>query len=768
MEELINKLFLKIKKPISLEEIFIIAKADTLEKRKEIEKIIREKSEKYELYHSEEGYILIYKTSKRVGTYHSNGTDKKIVVDNKQYPLLLDKTNNAIDRDKVLVDIPAFNLIGQNLTEEEKELKKNKSVIIEKIIDRNLDSIIGTIYQENDQYFVMPSKEEYKTLKILLEGKDYEPGQKVFVKLKQEENSTDTNTYYPSLIEKIDFEESLDDIALEAYKFGIYRTFTEETKEQIKNIPDTVREEDKKGKADLTDWEIFTIDGDNTKDIDDAISLYEDKDGNTVLGVHIAYPAYYIEKESPLYKEALSKGTSCYPTTGRVFPMLPKKLSNGICSLNPNVERLAISYIITFDKNANVIDYKIMESVIKSNIQMTYNKVEDLLSKGIIHEGYEEHKETLVKMQTLAKKLEEKRKKRGALMLNSKDIKISTDKDGKANAIEERTRRESDKIIESFMVVSAECYAKFCEQKNIPCIYRNHDVPLQENINRFIKELKLYGIEYNETVDVNDYNSIQKFSEYIMEHDIQGQILMNMFIRNLRKANFGVENIGHCGLASPGHVPNTSPMRRGNDFIDQYVLKEIYLSKISSPQVKEEIEKNIPALSKHQIKNLTVSNNMLKKAEKPLTLVRIAWEKTLSLVTSHLSTQEIKANKCERSVCHMKMVEKMTEEIGKDCKGTIIGLNNKNITVMLDNSAEVIIPLKNLPEEECTYDRKLGYIKSENNNYFFGDKVIVKIEDANTEDRKIYCHLTEKIEENAACSESVKKYKKQIKSGGIQ
>ena len=113
MEELINKLFLKIKKPISLEEIFIIAKADTLEKRQEIEKIIKEKSEKYELYHSEEGYILIYKTSKRVGTYHSNGTDKKIVVDNKQYPLLLDKTNNAIDRDKVLVDIPAFNLIGQ-------------------------------------------------------------------------------------------------------------------------------------------------------------------------------------------------------------------------------------------------------------------------------------------------------------------------------------------------------------------------------------------------------------------------------------------------------------------------------------------------------------------------------------------------------------------------------------------------------------------------------------------------------------------------------
>ena len=756
----IEELFIRMKKPLSLEKVFIATQADTEKKKNQVKEIIQEKITNNELYSTQDGYILIYKTTKRVGIYHDNGNNKFIVIDNKQYPVLEDKTNHAIDRDKVLVDIPAFGLIGKNLTESEKTLKKTKATIIEKIIDRDLDNIIGTVYQEDNNYFVMPIKEGQQKLKILLDGNNYKEGEKVFVKIKEDKDSINTNIYNTILVEKINLQEKMDKVLLEAYKFGIYKTFTEETKEQLKNIPDKVRNEDKIGKADLTNWEIFTIDGDNTKDIDDAISLYEDKNGNTVLGIHIAYPAYYIEKGSPLYKEALQKGISCYPTSSRVFPMLPKKLSNGICSLNPNVERLALSYIITFDKDANVIDYKIMESIIKSNIQMTYNKVEDLLNKNIVHKGYEEHKDTLFKMRDLAKKLEEKRKKRGALNLDTKEVKIVLDKEGKVSKIEERERREADKIIESFMVVSAECYAKFCKKNEIPCVYRNHDVPLQENINKLIKELELYGINYPDDVNVNDNNSIQKFSEYISKHDTSNQVLTGMFIRNLRKANFGVENIGHCGLASPGHVPNTSPMRRGNDFIDQYVLMDMYLSKISSPQIKEEIEKNIPVFNKHKITNLVISNNLPQKIDKNLSLKRNKWTKILTVLTEHFSVQEVKANKCERSVCQMVMVEKMKEEVGKDCTGTIIGLSKKNITILLDNSVEVILPIENLAEEDCRYDRKLGYIKTKENNYFFGDKVKVRIEDANTEDRKIYCNLQEKIKENDACRENIKKYTK--------
>ena len=765
LKEEIEKIFIKIKRPLSLDGIFKATNSTTEERKKQVEEIIQEKSNNHELYQTEDGYILIYKTTKRVGVYHDDGNNKTVIIDNKQYPVLKDKTSHAIDRDTVLVDIPAFGLIGKALTPEEKELKKTKATIIEKVIDRNLDNIIGTIHKENNNYFVIPLKKGQQQLKILVDKNNYKEGEKVFVKLKKHADSIDTNIYSTALVEKINLQEQMDQVLLEAYKFGIYKTFTDETKEQLKSIPEKVREEDKIGKADLTNWEIFTIDGDNTKDIDDAISLYEDKDGNTVLGVHIAYPAYYIKKDGAIYKEALQKGISCYPTSSRVFPMLHPKLSNGICSLNPNVERLALSYIITFDKDANVIDYKIMESVIKSNIQMTYNKVEDLLEKNIVHEGYEEHQETLLKMKDLAQKLEEKRKKRGALTLDAKEIKVSLDDEGKVSKIEERERREADKIIESFMVASAECYANFCKKNDIPCVYRNHDVPLQENINKFIKELKLYGINYTDDVDVNDNNSIQKFSEYIIEHDNTNQVLMGMFIRNLRKADFGVENIGHCGLASPGHVPNTSPMRRGNDFIDQYVLIDMYLNKISSPQIKEEIEKNIPVFNKHKIKNLVVSNNLPQKIDKNLSLKRNKWTKTLTLLTEHLSVQEVKANKCERSVCQMKMVEKMKEQVGKECTGTIIGLSKKNITILLDNYAEVILPIENLQEEDCKYDKKLGYITTKENNYFFGDKVKVRIEDANTENRKIYCHLEEKIEENDACRENIKKYKKQ-KSGG--
>ena len=757
MKEKIEKVLHLTKGYLSLEEIFYLTGTTTQEEKEEIKKYLQKQVKNYEIDYQNDKYILMRKTSKRKGVFKSGKTIDKVIVGNEEFILEKDEIHNAIDKDEVLVNIPYLEYNRTKKSKRKKKTKKLNHVTIEKIINRNLDSMIGQVYQYKDKFYLRPDDKEKRKLKVELTGDDFVPGEKVFVKLKQDKQSLDNNMYHTSMEEKIRFaNEPETDIQMEAYKLGIYKGFSNETLEELQEIPNEVREEDKKGKADLTNWEIFTIDGDDTKDIDDAISLYEDKDGNTVLGVHIAYPAYYIKKDGAIYQEALLKGTSCYPTSSRVFPMLHPKLSNGICSLNPNVERLALSYIITFDKNANVIDYKIMESVIKSNIQMTYTKVNDLLDKNIIHNGYEEHKETLLKMKELSDKLQEKRRARGELNILSKELKISLDEKGKAISIDTREMTTSDKIIESFMVASAECYSDFCTKYNIPCVYRNHQVPEFYKINKFLQLLESCGMPYKEKIDCNSYKSIQQLSDFVNATGQLSPVLINRFVRSLQKADFGLENIGHSGLASSGHVPNTSPIRRGNDFINQYSLQDLYLYRINSQVVQRQIEEKIPELQKKSIANLKIYANMNWYSNETLALKRTQWSEEIDSLTEHLSLQEINADRCERLVNKMKIAEKMSEEKGKIYEGIISGFNQNNIYIQLDNLIEGFINVHQLPGNHI-YNEQDNYIKSPNNedNYYFGDRIKVSVKSANKKLKQVEFKLEEKIKENTLCKKVI-------------
>ncbi len=757
MKERLEKVLNKASDYLSFEDICFKVGAVTEEDKKEVEEYISEALENYDMNEQDGNFMLMRKTSMRKGIFQTQ-KDRNIVLVGEQEFTVEDKDKNgAIDGDEVLINIPYL----QNRKKPSKRKKKQKrlnEVTVEKIIDRDINFVMGQVYQKDGQYYLRADDRDLRSLKFVLPGSDYTPGEKLFVRANQDEESLQTGIYNATVQDRIGFKgEPEVDIETEAYKLGIYKGFSPETLSEVEKVPVVVTEEDKKGKADLTNWEIFTIDGDDTKDIDDAISLYEDENGNMVLGVHIAYPAYYIERGSATYKEALYKGTSCYPTSSRVFPMLHPKLSNGICSLNPQVERLAVSYVMTFDKNANLLDYDIFESVIKSDIQMTYKKVNDLLEKGIVHEGYEKHKETLMKMKEFSDKLRAKRIARGALMFETEEIKISLDDEGKVEKIGKRGTTTSDKIIESFMVASAEAYASFCQKNNVPCVYRNHDIPFQFKMNKYLDLLKLLGIDYPDKVKVSNPLSIQKLAKYISQEDDMSQVLVTRFIRCLKKADYGVHNIGHSGLASKGHCPNTSPMRRGPDFVGQFALKEIVLDRINSQQIADKIESRIPALKKKNVTNLNVSANMLNYKDENLVLVQKDWSKEITSLTSHLSKTEVQANNCEREVNKMKIAEKLSEEIGQEYSGLIIDIDNNSIYVQLDNLVEGKVPIRELPGNP-KYQSKLKYVKSQTgDNYYIGDKVTVAVKRANKQHKTVEFEIKDKQQENTKCKEKVLK-----------
>lgn len=757
MREKIEKILNKATEYLSLEDICFRVGATTEEEKQEVSDYVSEALFNYDINEQDGKFMLMRKTSMRKGIFQTK-KDRNIVVVGEQEFTIEDKDRgNAIDGDEVLINIPYLEKV-KKISKRKKKQQKLNEVSVEKIIDRDLSFVVGQVYQKDGEYYLRPDDRQMRNLKFILPGNDYTPGEKLFVRANQDEEALQTGIYHATVQDRIGFKgEPETDIELEAYKLGIYKGFSKETLSEVEKVPVVVREEDKIGKADLTNWEIFTIDGDDTKDIDDAISLYEDENGNIVLGVHIAYPAYYIERGSSTYNEALYKGTSCYPTSSRVFPMLHPKLSNGICSLNPQVERLAVSYVMTFDKNANLVDYDIFESVIKSDIQMTYKKVNDLLERGIVHEGYEKHKDTLLRMKEFSDKLREKRLARGALMFETEELKISLDDDGKVSSIGKRSTTTSDKIIESFMVASAEAYASFCQKNGIPCVYRNHDIPFQFKMNKYLELLRTLGIDYKEKVKVSNPLSIQKLAKFVSSEDDMSQVLITRFIRCLKKADYGVNNIGHSGLASKGHCPNTSPMRRGPDFVGQFALKEMVLDRINSQEIADKIESRIPALKKKTVTNLNVSSNMLNYKDENLVLVKDNWNKEISSLTSHLSKTEVNANTCEREVNKMKIAQKMSEEIGKEYSGLIINLDSRYIYVQLDNLVEGRVQLKDLPGN-ARFQSKANYVKSQDgDNYYIGDRVTVVVKHANEHRKTVDFDIREKERENTKCKEKVLK-----------
>lgn len=499
------------------------------------------------------------------------------------------------------------------------------------------------------------------------------------------------------------------DIEALVYKHMFSPKFPDEVLEELDYIPDEVRKEDKVGRKDLTDDVIFTIDGDDTKDIDDAISIKKLDNGNYELGVHIADVSYYVKPGTKLYDEAYERGTSVY-LVDRVIPMLPHKLSNGICSINPNVERLAQSCVMEIDNKGNVISHEIFESVIKSRIQMTYKKVNKWLDEGIVEEGYESYTEKLTIMKELADILRHNREVRGAIDFETDEAKIIADETGKPVDVILRERASGEMMIEDFMIVANETVAQHVFYMELPFVYRVHGTPKEEKINDFLNFVSSLGYKITGKINIKYPSSIQNILNQLKDKK-EYKILSSLMLRAMQKAVYQPENIGHFGLASKIYTHFTSPIRRFPDTTVHRLLRTYLYENDGSKKTVDYFREYLPIL------------------------------------TEHASSKEKDAIECEREVEDMKMAEYMMDHVGEEFTGMISGVTSFGLFVQLPNMIEGLVHISDISGDYYNYDeRTMSLIgQKSKKRYRIGDEITIVVKSASKEESFIDFEVKKEI-----------------------
>lgn len=595
-----------------------------------------------------------------------------------------DNLNGAITDDIVLIDT-----FLRNNKVEGKVLK---------ILDRKLTRVIGEILFINEKPTLILDDKKLG-IEIVIENhfKNLVDGHKVIVELTKQIN----NKKFNGIISKIIGHKNDPDIDILsiAYKYGIELDFSDEVKKELENIPEIVREQDKIGRVDLTNEEIFTIDGEDTKDIDDAISIKKYNDYYE-LGVHIADVTYYVKPNTALYNEAYKRGTSSY-LADKVLPMLPHELSNGICSLNEGVERLAISVLIKIDHNGVTKEYDIFPSIIKSNKKMTYKCVNQILIDGVIPIGYEKFEDSIKKMAELAEILRKRKIKKGYIEFELPEAKIIQDAEGKCIDIIKREQLAGEKLIEDFMITANETIATHIYNMSLPFIYRVHGMPKTEKITDFLNLLKILNININtKNIDTSS-KGMQRILEDLKERK-EFPILSSMLLRSMQKAVYSPNNIGHFGLALRNYTHFTSPIRRFPDTTVHGLIRTYLFNK--------------------NIDNETIDY----------------YQRYLIEVADYTSEREQAAVSAEREVVDMKMAEYMESRIGEIYKGIITTVTNFGFFVELPNLIEGLVHISTL-EGFYNYVPDLLALVSNNKKkkYCIGDEVMVKVVNANKEMRII-------------------------------
>ncbi len=690
-------------KALDIYEIQNLLGVDSVEEIKELSDELRSLEEETIIYHSnKDKYMLLENSHLRKGVMRANKKGFGFVeVENMDDDIYVaqDDMNGAIHDDIVLVEITS----KMNLDRLEGRVLK--------IIERKTKQFIGLITFDKDGVGHVELDDHKVKLDINVSKEDSlnaVDGHKVVVELGKKLNNN--GKYEGKVVEIIGHvnDPGVDILSI-IYKYNINVDFPDDVKEEVSKIPMEVYDVELEDRRDLRDEVIFTIDGDDTKDIDDAISIKKLPNGHYTLGVHIADVSYYVREGSPLDNEAMERGTSVY-LVDRVIPMLPHELSNGICSLNPNVDRLAISCVMEFDSNGKQLDYEIFQSVIKSRIQMTYKKVNSVLEKNIIPEGYEDYAEHLRTMNELAKILRKAKEKRGYIDFEVDEAKILVDENCVPTEVVLRDRGTGERLIEDFMIAANECVASHIYFMNLPFIYRVHEYPKEEKIRSFLGFVS--GLGYKITGNIKDFKptTMQNILEQLKDKP-EYKILSTLLLRSMQKAVYRPENLGHYGLASSCYTHFTSPIRRYPDTTVHRLLRT-YL-----------FDKNID----------------MKTIKK--------WEEKLVYVAEHSSERERASIDCEREVEDMKMAEYMEKHIGEEFEGMISSITSFGMFVELDNLIEGLVPLRDMKdffhfdEEHLCLTGEKSHIK-----YSIGERVVVKVVRASKEEKTIDFEVVRKVD----------------------
>lgn len=484
-----------------------------------------------------------------------------------------------------------------------------------------------------------------------------------------------------------------------ALEYGFQTEFPVEVAKELTSIADSVAEEQKMGRRDFRRELIFTIDGDDSKDFDDAISLTKNLDGTFSLGVYIADVAEYVKEGHPLDQEALKRGTSVY-LADRVIPMLPHKLSNGICSLNEGVDRLVLACLMKISKEGNLVDYEICEGVICSRHRMTYHKVNLILDKNQeMLALYPELVEPLDQMLELSQIIRSKRVKKGGIDFDVKEYRFELDSLGAPTSIIERTRDKAEKMIEDFMLMANETVAYHMNIMHLPCMYRIHEKPDQEKLLQTYAQIKALGGSVSESKKNISAKNIQETLR-LAEDSAYKPIIHDLLLRSMMKAKYSDTCIGHYGLAMYYYCHFTSPIRRYPDLMVHRIIKLLLLH-------PKDFEKDL-----------------------------LHFQELLGATAAQNSVSERNAVECERAVDDMLYAWYMEQRLHQSYEGIITSVTSFGLFVSLDNGIEGLVALDNMAGY-YEYDPVSISYRSGKKSYGLGQRVTVVVVGASRKTRRV-------------------------------
>ncbi len=681
-------------KPMKINDIMMIMEVP-IKDRELFTQIINELLVEGKFVLTQKGKIMIPESLNMVyGTYTSTSKGFGfVIVENddiygKQDIFIHEKNSNgAMHKDKVLCQIT------------ESDTGKRPEGVIIKVLDKGFKHIVGTFEQSKSFGFVIP--DEKRMYKDIFIPKKYTmgavTGHKVVVEIiKQAEEGKKPEGKVTEIIGHIN-DPGVDILSI-IKQFDLPTDFDDLVYKQIENIPSEVLEEEKIDRFDLRNIQTVTIDGEDAKDLDDAITIQKLENGHYKLGVHIADVTHYVKEGTPLDREALKRGTSVY-LVDRVIPMLPHKLSNGICSLNQKEDRLALSCIMEIDKNGSICSHQIVETIINVDKRMSYNIVNDILVNNDSH-YLEENKEFLDMfkcMEELRNILLQKRIKRGAIEFDFEEAKIILDEDRKPIDIKLYERNVATSIIEEFMLAANETVAEHYYWLEFPFVYRSHEEPDIEKVEEMAEFISKFGYK------LKGSNIHSKAFQKLLDKakgTPEEMIISRVVLRSFKQARYTFRNEGHFGLAANYYCHFTSPIRRYPDLQIHRIIKENINGKLDEKRV----------------------NTLTKK---------------LPDVCLKCSNRERVAEDAERETCLVKKIEYMEDKVGQIFEGVISSVTSWGIYVELPNTIEGMVSPKTIEDDYYYYDEKnMQYFgEKTGKRYSLGNVVKVKLIDTNIYER---------------------------------
>ena len=587
------------------------------------------------------------------------------------------------------------------LKKEEKGGKRREGRVV-KVLERGTREIVGTFQESSGFGFVVPDNQRF-VRDIFIQRENFlgaKDQDKVVVEVR--DYGTRKRSPEGKIIQVLgSLDEKGIDVLSVAKSCGLPMEFPEKVLNQAERIRDSLNEGDFYGRLDLRDVTMVTIDGEDAKDLDDAVSL--SKEGNLFhLGVHIADVSNYVQYNSALDREALKRGTSVY-LVDRVIPMLPQKLSNGICSLNAGEDRLALSCLMDIDEKGKVVSHGIAETVIHVNERMTYTDVKKILQKEDekVSERYKELLPMFFQMEELSALLRKRRKKRGAIDFDFPESKVELDENGKPVRIYPYEQNVATGIIEDFMLAANETVAQEYAQAELPFVYRTHENPDMEKVEPVLELVHRAGVKVKKSKEEIRPKEVQKILKELEGKESEA-FFSRLILRSMKQAKYTTECTGHFGLAARYYCHFTSPIRRYPDLQIHRIIKENLRGKMTEAKIRH-------------------------------------YQEILDEVARQSSAMERRAEEAERETIKMKKAEYMESQIGQVYEGIISGVTGWGFYVELENTVEGLVHVNSLTDDYYIYDNSRYTLTGEKKKKSFaiGQKVKVRVAQADAGERTV-------------------------------